>query len=35
MSTLRRPEMRWACLLILVYRLVEAPAMAMLISRGR
>lgn len=29
-NTLRRPEMLWACLLILVYRLVEAPAMAML-----
>nr|WP_288355052.1 MFS transporter [uncultured Pseudomonas sp.] len=28
--TLRRPEMRWALLLILLYRAVEAPAMAML-----
>lgn len=28
--TFRRPEMRWALLLILLYRLVEAPAMAML-----
>lgn len=28
--TLRRREILWACLLILVYRLVEAPAMAML-----
>ena len=27
---LRRPEMRWALLLILCYRFVEAPAMAML-----
>lgn len=28
--TFRRPEMRWALLLILLYRAVEAPAMAML-----
>lgn len=28
--TFLRPEMRWALLLILLYRLVEAPAMAML-----
>ena len=29
-ATFKRPEIRWALLLILVYRLVEAPAMAML-----
>lgn len=30
LATFKRPEIRWLLLLILVYRLVEAPAMAML-----